>query len=110
MTRVDAVGHKEDEDIEYGEPSTSRGEDVPVQVLDVPRIPEACKSRDCNHIWRHIVRNIGLNSIEKILGETMSEGFIIDGLLPPAEGAFFGGIEEEFEPALGGDVLDGRGE
>ena len=40
----------------------------------------------------------------------MRERFVRNGFRPEAEGAFFGGVEKEFEPALGGDVLEGGGE
>ena len=39
----------------------------------------------------------------------MGEGFVVYGFVPLTEGTFFGSIEEEFEPTLGGDAVEHAG-
>lgn len=41
------------------------------------------------------------------VGEAVGDGFVLDFFPPLREGAFFGGGEEEFEPAFSGEVLEG---
>ena len=53
-----------------------------------------------------VVGNEGGDAVEDLLRGAMGEGLVADCFLPAAKGAFFGGIQIEFEPALGCDTIN----
>lgn len=56
-----------------------------------------------------MVWNIVAKMRHEGVGQAVGDGFVLDVFFPLGEGALLAGGEEEFEPAFGGEVLEGDG-
>ncbi len=109
MYGVHAIGAVKDEDVKDAEPGAGYGPGGAVVVGNIPCLAEAGEAGECDDVGCYVVGEVGGEVGHEWVGESVGDGFVLNMFSPLGEGAFLTRGEEELEPALGGEVLEGDG-